>query len=178
MISTELSGHHSASHKPKTILIADDNEMVRTKIRQAIERDTDFEVCGESTDGTDAVSMAKALSPDLIILDLRMPGLNGVEVAGILRYAQPKIRIVLVTMYAEDLAKSDASVFRIDAILSKSYGLSELTEHVASLLAERKGETAILPDREARLAAVQQPQRPGIAGSKFCAARSRSCLDA
>ena len=52
--------------------------------------------------GTDAVSKGKDPEPDLIILDVRMPGLNGVEVAGILRSAWPKTRFVLLTMYAED----------------------------------------------------------------------------
>ncbi|HJZ51605.1 MAG TPA: response regulator transcription factor, partial [Candidatus Acidoferrales bacterium] len=85
---------------PKTILIADDNERVRTVVRQALERETSFKVCAEATDGTDAVSKAKELEPDLVILDVRMPGLNGVEVAGILRYALPKVRIIFVTMYA------------------------------------------------------------------------------
>ena len=83
----------SAHDKPKTILIADDSAMVRTIIREGLERDTDFEVCGEAVDGTDAVSKAKELSPDLILLDVRMPGLNGIEVAGILRHALPRIRI-------------------------------------------------------------------------------------
>jgi two-component system, NarL family, nitrate/nitrite response regulator NarL len=67
----------------------------RTIIRQALERDTDFEVCAEQADGTEAVSKAKELSPDLIILDVKMPGLNGIEIAGILRRALPRIRIVL-----------------------------------------------------------------------------------
>ncbi len=113
---TQPSAHHAAWGRRKTILIADDSAMVRTIIRQAIERDTDFVVCGEAVNGTDAVSKAKELSPDLIILDVIMPGLNGIEVAGILRYAQPKPRIVLVTMYAEDLEKNFASYFRIDAV--------------------------------------------------------------
>jgi DNA-binding NarL/FixJ family response regulator len=133
--SAKLSGH-SGSKKTKTILIADDSELVRTMIRRAIERDTDFTVCGEAADGTDAVSKAKDLSPDLIILDVRMPGLNGIEVAGILRYALPKIRIVLVTMYAEDIERNLTSLFRIDAVLAKAGGLSELTAHVTSLMAD------------------------------------------
>ncbi len=122
--------------KTKTILIADDNERVRTVIRQALERETSFKVCGEATDGTDAVSKAKELEPDLVILDVRMPGLNGVEVAGILRYALPKIRIVFVTMYAEDITENLASIFHIDAVLSKAGGLTKLVENVESLLAE------------------------------------------
>jgi DNA-binding NarL/FixJ family response regulator len=126
----------SGLHKRKTILIADDNELVRTMIRQALERDTDFAICGEAVNGTEAVSKARALSPDLIILDVRMPGLNGIEVAGILRYALPKIRIVLVTMYAQDIERNLTSLFRIDAVLAKAGGLTELTAHVTSLMAD------------------------------------------
>ena len=128
----------SRENKSKTILIADDSEEVRAMIRRALERDTDFTVCGEAVDGTDAVSKAKELRPDLIILDVRMPGLNGIEVAGILRYALPKIRIVLVTMFAEDIEKHLKSLFRIDAVLSKTNGLAALTERVTSLMADRQ----------------------------------------
>ena len=92
MTAAELSGH------PKTILIADDNERVRKILRRALERDTNFEICGEATDGLEAVSKAKELSPDLILLDVRMPRLTGLEVAGILRNTEPKARIMMVTM--------------------------------------------------------------------------------
>jgi DNA-binding NarL/FixJ family response regulator len=135
-MATNAAWGDSGLHKRKTILIADDNELVRTMIRQALERDTDFAVCAEAADGTDAVSKARELSPDLIILDVRMPGLNGIEVAGILRYALPKVRIVLVTMYAQDIERNLTSLFRIDAVLAKAEGLSELTAHVTNLLAD------------------------------------------
>jgi DNA-binding NarL/FixJ family response regulator len=125
--------------KPRTILIADDNERVRAVIRQALERETSFKVCAEATDGTDAVSKAKELEPDLVILDVRMPGLNGVEVAGILRYALPRVRIVFVTMYADDITESLTSVFHIDAVLSKASGLTKLVENVESLLGQPVG---------------------------------------
>ncbi len=137
MTAAHASGH-SGQNKPKTILIADDSAVIRTIIRQAIERDTEFEVCGEAVDGTDAVSKAKELAPDLIILDLRMPGLNGMEVAGILRYAMPKLRIALLTLYAEDLGRNFTSLFRIDAVLAKTNGLTEFTAHIRSLLADRQ----------------------------------------
>jgi len=131
---TDASGLSGLS-KPRTILIADDSEMVRAKIRQALERETDFEICGEANDGVEAVAKAKELTPDLILLDVKMARLNGLEVAGILRQAQPRIRIMMVTMYAEELNKKLASVFGIDAVFSKSEGVTKLIERVENLLA-------------------------------------------
>ena len=123
------NGHH-----PKTILIADDNERVRKILRRALERDTKFEICGEATDGLEAVAKAKELTPDLILLDVRMPRLTGLEVAGILRNTEPKSRIMMVTMYAEELNEKLTTLFRIDAVFSKSEGITKLIERVESLL--------------------------------------------
>jgi DNA-binding NarL/FixJ family response regulator len=117
----------------KTILLADDNEQMRNLIREALERNGRFEIVGEATTGADAVAKPKALAPDLVILDVSMPGLNGLEVAGILRYIEPKIRILMLMMYAEDISKNQASVLRIDAVFSKSDGLAKLIEQVESL---------------------------------------------
>lgn len=161
MTSTAASSRHPVSTKRKIILIADDSEMVRTKIRQALERDTPFEVCAEAADGTAAVSKAKELEPDLIILDVRMPGLNGIEVAGILRYALPKLRIVLVTMYAEDLEKTITSLFRIDAVVDKADGLTEMTGYVRSLLEDCQREIATAPDLNSELTKQQKLHGPG-----------------
>ena len=134
MPTTDASGR-SGLNKPRTILIADDSEMVRAKIRQALERETDFELCGEASDGLEAVAKAKALTPDLILLDVKMPRLTGLEVAGILRYTQPRIRIMMVTMYAEELNEKLTSLFGIDAVFSKSEGVTKLIERVENLLA-------------------------------------------
>jgi DNA-binding NarL/FixJ family response regulator len=160
-VTTHAVSGASVLNKPKTILIADDSELVRTMIRQALERDTDFAVCGEAVDGTDAVSRAQELSPDLIILDVRMPGLNGIEVAGILRYALPKIRIVLVTMYAEDLEKNITSLFRIDAVVDKADGLTEMTEYVRGLLEDWQPEIVTALDLDGQLTIGQKVKGPG-----------------
>ncbi len=119
--------------KPRTILIADDSERMRAMMRRSLERETDFKIC-EACNGEEAVAKAKEVAPDLAILDVRMPGLNGIEVAGILRYAQPRIRIVFLTMYAEDLSESVTSVFQVDAVLSKAGGLAQVVENVENLL--------------------------------------------
>ena len=125
----------SGLNKPRTILIADDSQLVRAKIRQALERETDFQICGEATDGVEAVAKAKELTPDLILLDVKMPRLTGLEVAGILRHTQPWNRIMMVTMYAEELNKKLTSLFGVDAVFSKSEGVTKLIERVENLLA-------------------------------------------
>jgi DNA-binding NarL/FixJ family response regulator len=163
-VTTHAMSRASVLSKPKTILIADDSELVRNMIRQALERDTDFAICGEAADGTDAVSKARKLSPDLIILDVRMPGLNGIEVAGILRYALPKIRIVLVTMYAQDIERNLTSLFRIDAVLAKANGLTELTAHVTSLLADRQLGVATASNLDGHLTVQHRVAHPGTGG--------------
>lgn len=142
MATLQASTHHPGLNKPKTIFIADDNATVRALIRQALERDTDFVVCGEATNGSEAVGTARELAPDLIILDLRMPCLSGIDVAGVLRYALPKTRRVLLTMYAEDVEPELVSQFRIDAVLGKADGLADLGAQVTRLLAERADDVA------------------------------------
>ena len=135
MPASAQSVQPSAPVKPRTILIADDSERVRTILRRVIERETPFSICGEATDGAEAVTKARQLNPDLILLDLRMARLTGLEVAGILRKAQPKIRIIMVTMYADELNPTLASLFRVDAVFSKSDGITKLIEKVETILA-------------------------------------------
>ena len=135
MCPTDASGRHSGSDKAKTILIADDSETMRKIVRRVFENEIEFKICGEASDGVEAVAMAKQLSPDLILLDARMPRLTGLEVAGILRYTQPKLRIMIVTMYAEELNQNLTSLFGVDAVFSKSEGVTKLIERVEHLLA-------------------------------------------
>ena len=84
----------------KCILIADDNDIVRTIIRFFLET-KGFEICGEATDGADAIEKAKQLKPDLIVLDVAMPRMNGVEAASVLKRMMPDVPIVWFTMYKE-----------------------------------------------------------------------------
>jgi DNA-binding NarL/FixJ family response regulator len=89
--STEIPGTRSIPYRRKTILIADEHELLRTQVRHTLESDTDFEICGEAADGAAAVIKAKELSPDLVILDLSMPRLNGIEAAALIQNAVPGV---------------------------------------------------------------------------------------
>jgi DNA-binding NarL/FixJ family response regulator len=119
---------------PKQILIADDGVTVRQLIRRFLESKTAYQICGEAVDGLDAVEKAKALKPDLILLDLAMPRMNGAEAATVLRDVMPEVPIVLFTMYDESVGKSLISSLGIKAVLSKPDGMGNLVACVESLL--------------------------------------------
>jgi DNA-binding NarL/FixJ family response regulator len=84
------------------ILIADDNALVRTGIAELL-GDIGWEVCGEASNGTEAVQQARALRPDLMLLDISMPGLNGLAVAASLRRELATLKIIIISQ--NDLAQ-------------------------------------------------------------------------
>jgi DNA-binding NarL/FixJ family response regulator len=81
--------------KKVTVLIADDHEVVREGTRALIEREADFEVCGAARDGREAVEMATTLQPDIVVLDVTMPELDGVEVVRQIRRHSKETRILI-----------------------------------------------------------------------------------
>jgi DNA-binding NarL/FixJ family response regulator len=115
------------------ILVTDDGDSVRDIIRIFLERDG-FEVCGEAADGVEAIEQAKKLKPDLIVLDLAMPRMNGVEAASILSTTMPDVPIILLTLYQNVLGPALASAVGIKAIIDKTDGMDKLIECVHSLL--------------------------------------------
>ncbi|HZV58811.1 MAG TPA: response regulator transcription factor, partial [Candidatus Eremiobacteraceae bacterium] len=107
---------------PKSILLVDDNDVVRKIARLFLETQTDLEICGEAVDGADAIEQAQRLKPDLIILDLAMPNMNGAEAAPIIKRLLPKVPIVLFTLYKEQIGSALFSKLGIDAVFSKPDG--------------------------------------------------------
>jgi len=81
------------------ILIADDNERVRRGVIDILSSKANWKVCGEAKDGAEAIQMARELLPDLILLDISMPGLSGLEVARLLRQEVPKTKIVIMSQH-------------------------------------------------------------------------------
>ena len=117
----------------KIVLIADDSAPVRRSVRMLLEgRHTELMVC-EAVDGIDAIRKAKTSQPDLILLDLAMPRLNGVEAASILKKAMPETPVILFTMYTDLIADFVCAAIDVDFI-SKADGTSKLLERVDALL--------------------------------------------
>jgi len=118
---------------PKSILIADDQEGVRKVLRTALEN-AGFVVCAEAVDGFDALEKASHFSPDLIVLDLRMPNMSGIEAASTLRTRFPATPIVLLTMYGA--VPTIAAAVGVTVAVDKSDGAANFVECVRKLLAE------------------------------------------
>jgi DNA-binding NarL/FixJ family response regulator len=124
---------------PKRVLIADDSEAMRRVLRNFIAEQPGVEVCALTANGIDTIDVAMALQPDLLILDVKMPGLNGVEVASVLRKSLPSAKTVLFTMYGHLFSPTLASAVGADLVLAKTEGLPALAKAVQSLLGT-KGE--------------------------------------
>jgi len=117
----------------RRILISDDGDSVRNIIGLFLEH-AGFEVCGEAADGVEAIEQAKKLKPDLIVLDLVMPRMNGAEAASVLSQTMPDVPIVLLTLYQNVLGSALAAAVGIRAVLDKTEGLDKLVACVRSLL--------------------------------------------
>ena len=117
----------------KNVLIVDDSPVIRRAVRFLLEERHKLAICSEAEDGAHAIATAEALKPDLIILDLAMPKLDGAAAAPILKRILPGIPIILFTMY-ENAVNALSPVKGVDMILSKSDGFSKLARCVRNLL--------------------------------------------
>jgi len=116
----------------KNVLIADDSSILRTVVKNSLESIPEVGECWEAANGREAFERAAASKPDLVILDLEMPGMNGLQIAEALKRRMPEVPIVLFTMYE---LQSWGKFANIDAIVSKPEGLDRLRECVHTLLA-------------------------------------------
>jgi DNA-binding NarL/FixJ family response regulator len=132
------------------ILVADDHEIVRRGLCAIVQAQTGWEVCGEASDGRSAVEMAHKLRPDIVILDLSMPELNGLEATRQILKTEPKIRILMLTQHDTDqvvrevldagargyLLKTDASRELVIAVEALRNNKTYFTPRVAAMVLE------------------------------------------
>lgn len=120
--------------KLKSVLIVDDNFSIRAALRAFFERSMGVEVCGWAGDGSAAVRKAQELKPDLVLLDLSMPSMNGLEAASVIRKALPSARIVVFTLYPDTLGQLLAKAAGVDLVISKAEGAAGLLHALGPLL--------------------------------------------
>jgi DNA-binding NarL/FixJ family response regulator len=146
------------------ILIADDHEVVRRGIRALLEGHTGWEVCGEAIDGRDAVEKARALTPDLVLLDIGMPNLNGLDATRQILKVAPRIRVLILSMHNSDevirevlevgargfILKSDAARDLVAAVEALQRSTTFFTPDVATVVLEGYLKRSIYPDKPVR----------------------------
>jgi two-component system, NarL family, nitrate/nitrite response regulator NarL len=104
----------------KTILIVDDNAHIREALCVLFKCESDFEVCGEAENGKEAIAKARELRPDLIVLDLSMPVMNGLDAARVLKQLMPAVPIIMFTYYSESSTEQEIRLVGISEVVSKS----------------------------------------------------------
>ncbi|HTS11822.1 MAG TPA: response regulator transcription factor [Candidatus Limnocylindrales bacterium] len=102
------------------ILLADDHEAVRRGIRELLETQEGWKVCGEAENGQEAIDKAKALKPDVVILDISMPVLSGFGAAKVIRARLPEIPILVYSMYRSEAFVDEARRIGLNGYVSKS----------------------------------------------------------
>jgi two-component system, NarL family, invasion response regulator UvrY len=117
-----------------SVLIVDDSPVIRQSLRVWLEQRSGLEVCGEAENGAEAVEQVKALTPDLVILDLSMPVMNGLEAARKITSIAPQTAMVLFTMHAGQHLVKEAYRAGIKDVVSKLDGPAKLLASVESIV--------------------------------------------
>jgi CheY-like chemotaxis protein len=117
-----------------SVLIADDQEVIRHMLCLIFASQADFEVCGEAENGQEAVEMAQILHPDLIMQDLSMPVMNGIEAACALKEVMPLTPIIVFSEYSDVFSEREARKTGVAALVSKTADLSVLVEKARAVV--------------------------------------------
>lgn len=137
------------------VLIVDDHPVVRSGLRGLLEAEPDLDVVGEAGSGEEALALVDQAVPDVVLMDLRMPGLDGAAVTGRIRDAHPSTRVLVLTTY-----DTDADILRAVEAGATGYLLKDTRREdlVAAVRATARGETVLAPPVAARL--VTRMRRP------------------
>lgn len=122
-------------------MLADDHRMLREGLRRSMD-ERGFEIVGEARDGAEAVDLAAAVKPDVILMDVSMPELGGVEATRQIKARQPEVRIVMLTMHADQDVLADAIRAGANGYLVKDCSTDEIASAIETVAA---GETALSP---------------------------------
>lgn len=142
-----------------SILLADDHELVRTGLRMILTAEDDLEVVGEAVDGHEAVHLAGTLRPDIVLMDIRMPNLDGIQATRRIIATQPDVRVVMLTTFDRSQLVYDSLLAGASGFLLKDAPSQQL---LAGVRAIARGEELLAPSITRRL--IEEFTRPGRGG--------------
>ena len=145
---------------PIRILVADDHQVVREGTRRMLDREPDLDVVGEAADGTEAVALVDALRPDIVVIDVRMPGLNGIEATRQIKTAYPKVRVLVFTAHNDDRYVFPLLDAGANGYVLKTTGQRDLVKAIRDVY---EGQTALHPE-VARRVVQRLTHRDGFKG--------------
>jgi len=154
-----------------TVFVADDHPVFREGLIRALRSRAEFEVVGESGDGRDALDEIRRLEPAVALLDVKMPGLDGTQVAHALKRDNVGTRVVLISAHAPSDLIYRAISLGAAAFVSKEASRDEICDTVAAVA---RGETRLAPDVQAEL--VRQIQMRGVGDRPALSPREREVL--
>ena len=163
-----------AQHEITTVVIADDHTLVREGTSRMLQAQPDIVVVGEAADGATAVEACLKLHPDVVLLDIRMPALNGIEAARRIRDQAPDVAALVLTAYDEDEYVSAALKAGASGYLLKTVRASELIEAVRRV---RMGEVVLHPAIARKLARLFVKNRDSTAEEQLLTQRERDILE-
>jgi DNA-binding NarL/FixJ family response regulator len=139
-----------------TVLVVDDHVFYRQGIRTLLDETSDIQVVSEAASGEEALAQVSATSPDVVLLDVRMPGLDGIEVCRIMRRNHPAIAIVIVTMFDDDDTVLEVLRAGAHGYVLKDATLEELSRAIHAVYG---GQAIFSPGISGRLAGLLDPGR-------------------
>ncbi|MFI6791759.1 response regulator [Nonomuraea sp. NPDC050383] len=164
------AGPTPAPDPPVTVLIVDDDELTRTGLRALLSAKPDMDIVGEAADGADVLPMVERLRPDVVLMDVRMPDVDGIEATRRLRFALPDPpKVIVITTFENDEHVYDALRVGASGFIRKR-APSQQIAHAIRLVAT--GDSVLFPDAVRRLA-VSRPVRRSTADGGAAALTGR-----
>ena len=127
---------------PTRVLIVDDHEIVRIGLCSVLEKEDEFEIVGQAKDGFEALESVRRLTPDVVVLDVSMPGMNGTEAARRIKSEAPEVKIVVVSMYDRKEFVLDMLRAGVNAYILKTNAAEHLLPAMRTVL---RGEIYLVP---------------------------------
>ncbi len=160
---------------PTRVLIVDDHEIVRIGLCSVLEKEDDFEIVAQGRDGFEAVDLVRQVTPDVVVLDVSMPGMNGTEAARLIKSEAPEIKIVVVSMFDRREFVLDMLGAGVDACILKTNAAEHLVPAMRAVLG---GEIYLVPQLTTTLVGdcLSQAEVVASCGRTVLTSRERQVL--